>query len=484
MGGQTLRGTIGLLTIPFLLRSLGIREYGVWSLAYALLAILTTSEAGVSVTAAVFLSKDLAEDDFHETSRTLTVVFVGAGLLAVALTLFSWFVGPLLVHPLTTFGVRERAEAGQALRIAGFGAAAWILERTLVGVEQAFDRYGAINGFDSAQALLTNVGFVVVAWLGGRTIALMKWQVFTYALLLASHGVFILRLLRGRRLWFEWSGDKTKRILKFSVATWVSVLGTAAFGQCDRFIVGWILGAPVLGIYAAITNITSRINSFSGTAVQPLVPSLSHAVRSNSAIENRVREAVRLNALIAFETGIVLYVLSDSIMRVMAPGVSSPEYVFGLQIAAVIYALYSINAPGYFILFSVGEAHKNAVVVLCSGFASLVLIFVGARYFGLIGAIVGNVGYFGTLFTIVLGLKEAGIVARHYFAWIAFPLLGLSIALLVGLAQGRYFFGRVIFVVLEAFLLAVWLLRDHSGTRWREVGFGKPRAAEATINNN
>jgi len=471
VGGQTARGVISLLAIPFVIRFLGIREYGVWSLAYAVLALMTMSESGISVAATVFLSKDLAKDDSHEVSRTLTFILISAVSLAAALGLFLWIAGPFIVRPLAAFGGAERAEAGRAMQIAGSAVSFFILQRTLVGIEQAFDCYAAINVLELSQSLLANVGLVVVAWFGGRTIDMMKWQVLAYAVLLASHCCVVFRLLRNKRLSFEWSGTKARRIFRYSVATWTATLGSAAFSQCDRLIVGGVLGAPLLGIYAAITNITSKINSFSSTAVQPLVPLLSRGGALNSEVRDRIRQATHLNGLIAIEAGVFLYVLADWVMRVMVPGAVARQDILGLQIAAVIYALYSISAPGFFILFSFGEAQTNAIATLSSGVVSLILILVGARYFGLLGALAGNAGYLGTLLMNVFGLRKVEVALRHYIGWMVVPLLGLVAALLAGLFLQDHFWWRVGFVALQVAVLSCWFLRTHAEARWMRFEF-------------
>jgi O-antigen/teichoic acid export membrane protein len=474
VGGGAVRGAVGLLTIPFLIRFLGIREYGVWSLVYAVFALMTMSEAGISVAASVFLSKDLAKNDVSEAGRTLTFILISAVLLSAALGLLLWIAGPLIVRPLAAFGSAERASAGRALQIAGFALSVFILQRTLVGVEQAFDRYAVINALEVCQSSLANVGLVVVAWLGGRTIDMMKWQVFVCALLLAAHCCVVFRLLRGKGLGVEWNWGKARRIFRYSLATWTATLGSAAFGQCDRFIVGGVLGAPVLGIYSAITNITSKINSFSASAVQPLVPSLSRDVALDAPAQGRIRQATHLNALIAIEAGIFLYVLADWVIQVLAPGGTAREHMLGLQIAAIIYALYSLNAPGFYILSSVGGARINAFVTLSSGIVSLVLIFVGARYFGLIGALAGNVGYLGTLLLVLAGLRKTGIALSRYLNWIALPLLCLAIALIVGTMLQGHLLWRAVFLIVQAALFMLWFLHDHSKAPRIELGLGRP----------
>lgn len=473
MGGATVRGVVGLLTLPFLIRFLGIREYGVWSLAYAVFALMTMSEAGISFAASAFLSKDLAKKDFREASRTLTFILISAVLLSSALGLFLWKAGPLIVRPLAGFGSAERAVAGRALQIAGFPVSVFILQRTLVGVEQAFDRYATINVLEVCQSLLANVGLVVVAWLGARTIDMMKWQGIACAVLLIAHCFVVFRLLRGKGLRVEWSGSKARQIFRYNLATWTSTLGSAAFGQCDRFIVGGVLGAPLLGIYSVITNLTSKINSFSATAVQPLVPSISRDVALNAPTQGRIRQATQLNALIAIEAGIFLYVLADWIMRLLAPGATALPYIQGLQIAAVIYALYSLNAPGYYILFSIGGARTNAVVTLSSSVISLVLILAGARHFGLLGAVAGNAGYLGTLLLAVTGLRKTEIALSRYLNWMALPLLCLAMALIVGTLLQGHLLWRAVFVIVQAALFMLWFLHDHGKVPRIEFEFGR-----------
>lgn len=463
VSGQTIRGGVALLTIPLLVHFLGIREYGVWSLAYAVLGLTLLGETGISVAATVFLSRDLNEPTPEQASSTLTFVLASSAFVSSILGLALWFFGPAFVRSLVAFSSADRLEAGRALRIAGLAVALFILQRVLIGIEQAFDRYGTINVLDAVQSLLANGGLIAVAWTGGRSVAMMKWQAFAWGCFLLVHCYFVLRLIRDRRLRLHWSGAKAKRMVRFTAATWVSMLGSTAFNACDRLIVGGILGAPALGIYSAITNMTSRINSFSGMAVQPLMPSLSRNSERSPTVEKRVREAAHLNVVVAVVAGIFLCVLADRVMSVMVPGANTAQDILGLQIAALVYALYSVNAPGYYILFSVGQEWKNAAVALFGAALSLALIFVGARYFGLVGALTGNAGYLATLVMIWLGGREIGIALRRYATWVAVPLLALVAAFGFGFVVQGYLWWRVGFVAVAAGLLLMWFSHEQNG---------------------
>jgi O-antigen/teichoic acid export membrane protein len=462
IGGQTVRSLVSLLTIPLLVRFLGIREYGIWSLAYAAFMLMTVGNGGMAVAATVFLPSDLHRDDQSEAGGTLALIVVSAGVLGVLVGWLLWFLGPTLVGSLAAFGPAERIEVARALQIAGLGISLLILHRTLMGVEQAFDRYGAANTFQVLQSVLANGGLVLVAWFGGQAVAMMKWQVVAYAILLAGHGWFISTLVRERHLRIRWNAARARKILKFSLATWASIIGSDLFTQGSRWIVGAVLGAPVLGVYSAITNMTLKINSFSGMATQPLVPSLSRGAVRNAPPDSHVRQAAHVNALIAIGAGTFFFVLADWIMRMMVPGATGTKDVIALQIAVVIFALYSISAPGYFILFSIGDARTNFIVVLSSAIVSLGLIFLGGWRFGLLGAIAGNAAYLGTLLLIPMGLHRIHLSLRRYVAWITFPILILATAILVGVVLKDHVWWRAVFVAATACLLAFWFIRGET----------------------
>jgi O-antigen/teichoic acid export membrane protein len=464
VSGQAARGVVALLTIPVLVRCLGIGEYGVWSLAYALLSLLLIGEAGISITAAVFLSRDLGEPSAYEANCTLTFLLVGGVVTSIAIGILVWFSAPILAGSIHAFSSADRLEVRRALQVAGFAVAAFIFERVLVGIEQAFDLYGTINALDLVQSILANVGLMAVAWAGGRSIAMMEWQVFAWFSLLIVHCCLVVRIVANRGFRPQWNGTKAKRMFKFTAATWSSVCGSAAFSQCDRLIVGGILGAPILGIYSAITNLTSRINSFSGMAVQPLLPSLSRQMGQGSGLrdETVVRQAVILNAVIAVIAGMFLFLLADVVMKVAVPGEASAYSILALEVAAVIYTLYSFNAPGYFMLFSFGAERKNAVVVLLSGAISLALIFVGARHFGLIGAVAGNVGYLGTLCLTAVGMRRMGVTLRKYATWVATPGSGFALVVGIGGLLQPDVLWRAVLVTMGTLIILLWFVRENN----------------------
>lgn len=417
-----------LLTIPLIIRLLGVEEYGLWTLVSTVLGIVGLAEAGLSISTTVFLSRDLANDDAEGISQTLTVTF-GSMLLLASLTAISlWMGAGVLINFFPKLGQAQREVAVQALQLGSLVIWTRLLQQILVGVEQAYQQYGVMNFLNTLQIGLSNLGMLAVAGFGGRTVELMTWQAVTSVGGLIAHAYAGWLLIRTANLHLVWNSTKGFALARYSLMTWFTALGRSLFGQCDRLVVGALLGTEVLGVYAAITSVTSQINTFSALPIQPLLPKLATLLQKPDleqvTLQQSIKQALQINGLIASGMAGALFVLAPIVMHIMLPGAITEEYVLAFRLATIIYALYSVNAVGYYILFSIDKVDICMTIQLFSGAFSLLLIAIGSIYMGLLGAIVGNAGYLGVWLLNILGMKKLYIPVQLWIKWIFFLSYG------------------------------------------------------------
>lgn len=459
--GAVLRLGVGLLTIPLLIRLIGIEEYGLWMLVSTAISLVSLAETGLSISTTVFLSRDLANKDASGMSQTLTVTFGAMLLLATLAAVGLWVSAGAIADLFPNLGMAQRDAAVQALQIGGLVVWARLLQQILVGVEQAYQRYGLMNVLMTIQSVLSSFGLLGVAWLGWRTVALMQWQaVATFAVLLAHIWVGCL-LVRDMQPRLVWNSVKGLQVVRYSLMTWVALLGGALFSHVDRLIVGAVLGTGVLGIYAAITNVTSQINSFSALPVQPLLPTLSNQVvksGSQSIIVQQVKQALEINSLIALFTGSILFTFAPFLMQVMVSDASNGENILAFRIATAIYTLYSVNAVGYYILFGVNATFSGMVIQLLSGFTSLLLIGIGSSISGLLGAIVGNAGYLGVWCLTYWGMKQLGIPLTLWVKWLYFPILWFISVIILNMLIADKIIVKLLLAAVQSAIIIGWFI--------------------------
>jgi O-antigen/teichoic acid export membrane protein len=248
------------------------------------------------------------------------------------------------------------------------------------------------------------------------------------------------------------------------LGTWFTSLGGVLFGQVDKLIVGTLLGVEKLGIYAAITSVANQINVVSALPAQPLLPILSNYQKRekdkerNIAMLQKIKQGFQLNAVVALGMGVGLFALSSLVVGIIIPGEKNNDYTALFQIAVIIYALYSLNAVGYYTLLGTNAVRLCMSTQLTAGFLSLLLIYVGAQVFGLYGAVLGNAGYIGTWLLTLFGMQKLGIPFRAWAAWLWFPNLWFLASVIVSIAVPNIVTLKLCILLLQVVILAFWFI--------------------------
>jgi O-antigen/teichoic acid export membrane protein len=459
--GGIVRLAVALVLVPLLIRVIGTTEYGVWSLAFAIVGISAITEVGLSSAVTVFASRDVAENDHKSFSETLTVSLVASVLLGIIIAISLWLGAELIVGSFSKLAAGDHAMVVKALHVGSILVLARFPQQVFIGVQQAFQRFGILNAILTVQSLAIGIGLVGVSLRGGRTIEFMTVQAAVAILALLAHSIAAFRLLYSDQIRFNWNRHKTREMFRFGLLSTLSNLGGVFFTQCDRLIVGAFLDTASLGLYAGITTVTSQINTVSALPVQPLLARVSNLSKRETSekVRNEIQHTLQFNAALAFGLGAAIFTAAPTISNLLFHANSSPTVIIALRCASVIYATYSLNASGYFILPAIGKLSAHTVIQICGGALSLMLIWIGATRWGLPGAVGGNIGFVSTLLLTTVGLKTMNIPLKDAALWLKFPAIwmGVTIGLAALIPQTLPF--ECALLVIASLVLGWWALR-------------------------
>lgn len=459
---------LGILIIPALIRLLGIEEYGLWTLASAVVVMVTLAEAGLSTATTVFVSQDLGKEDVDGLSQTLTVTFGAMLILATVAAAALWVGAEGIVSLFPKIVDSQQQKLIQTIQIGGLVVAARLLQQALVGIEQAYQRYDLMNLLNTIQCVLLSIGLLAIALLGGRTVELMQWQGLTSTASLLSHAWIASSLFQGTKLRLNWNKQKAIAVGGYSLMMWLNTLGSTLFSRGDRLIVGGLLGSQMLGVYAAITDVTAQINSFSALPIQPLLPSLSNLTGQQnidkSQLTKQVRQATQINGLVALGMGASLITLAPLIIRIFFDTQTTSEQITLFCIATAIYAVYSCHAVGYYSLLATKAVKTCALIQLLGSLSSLFLIALGSYKFGLIGAVLGNSGYITTFLVTVFGMKRLSIQPSIWFKCLLFPLSWFSVILFINFIIPNNDIAHSIMFLIQNLILLFWIFITNKDT--------------------
>jgi O-antigen/teichoic acid export membrane protein len=421
------RAGLSLISIPVLIRLMGLEEYGVWSLVSSILSFIVLAEVGLPVSATVFVSQDLAKKDDKSLSQTLTITIGLMLLIATFAALMIGIYADALVTCFPKLTTSQQQTIVQSLQIGTVVVWSQLLNQVFIGIEQAYQQYKLMSVLNTFQWIFCILGWIFLSWLGGRTLLLAQWQAgVSLASLLGHIWVFML-LTKRHNIKPIWNSDKGIEIVSYTLVSWITTLGRALFTKGDRLIVGSLLGPIKLGIYATIFEITSIIGFLSSVVIQPLVPVISNILAEQNIdrflLEKKVKQAVQLNSFIATFTGIVLLIFAGYIVNITMPEAFNHDNVLAFRVVVFMNTIFSLNATGYWILFSLKNSIlKSAINLFVFGVLSLVLIALGSAKFDLWGALLGNFPYIGTLLLPVIAMKHLNISCSLLGYWLILPV--------------------------------------------------------------
>lgn len=456
VGGALVRLAFTAISIPLLLRHMGAEPYGLWSWVLAVLGLAAFAEAAVA-TAVTVLVAGAEAGPARALDEALTSALLGGSILATAAALGVW----LLAEPVAAAGAAVAGGVPHTARALQIGAAVvWVrgLQQVLVGVQQAFGRFRRVNILVTAQVAVTTTGLVLLAARRTGVPALVAWLAVSGAGFLAVHAAACLPLVRDRRP--AWSSDRLGALFRYGAGAALVALATLLFAQGDRLVVGRVAGAATLGVYAALTSAAFQINSLTAIAVQPLLPLLAAGAASNHpGLARPVEQSVRIGFAIALGLGAGLAALAPLVAPVLLPGHDSAEATGALRDLGIVYGLYSVCAVGFYVLQGTGRFLTCASIVFASSLATLALITLGAREYGLRGAALGNAGYLLNVALHVVAMASLGIDARRWAGWVALPVTVFAVTLAVERLLPPSPWPRLALAAAVAVVLGGWLVR-------------------------
>jgi O-antigen/teichoic acid export membrane protein len=467
--GGVLRIGLGIITIPLLIRQLGVEEYGLWTLASAVIGVVALAEAGLATATTVFVAQDLGAEDVAGLSQTLTVTVTMMLVMATLAAVGLWFGADLITHLFPQLQPVQQIEVSRAFQVGAVAVWAKLVQQVLVGVEQAYQRYDLVNLIGTIQSLLVSLGLLSIGWWGGRTLELMEWQAVAGVVILLSHIWVVRSLLSTMPIRVAWLKEKAIAVGKYSAMVWLCSLGSVLFGRVDRLIVGNALGTQLLGIYSVITDITSQINVMSALPVQPLVPRLSELISKQDIYQLELRQQIgnslRTNSLVSIGLGAGLITLSPVCLNFLFSGQVEEDRLLLFCICCAIYAIYSTNAVGYYILIGIKEINVCTLISSGSGAISILLILLGSHSLSLAGAIYGNGGYCLTLLLSVVAMKKVNLSLDILRESLSFPFLFLFLVLVGNYFLDHSFIVRSSICIFQTLIILGWYFRDNLGSR-------------------
>lgn len=383
----------GLALLPLLIKTLGAHDYGIWAQVNTTLglvvpvAVLGLSEAMVRFLAARTDRAEIQEGFYS----VFSVVFLSALIVSSLLVIFAGFLANAFFDG-----------AIQIVRITGLIVLVWSLDSICLSLLVAFRQMKRYSIFVIAEAV-GRVGLVAFLTANGYGLfgAILAVLVVRVAILL------ILCYLTASRIGIRRPRfSNIRRYLSFSLPLIPAGITGWIVASCDRYVIGYFLGAAAVGVYSAAYMLGAIPYILTGLLSFVLLPSVSKLYDEGRMSQAK---AVLSYSLKYFLTLAIPFVFGAALLGEQALSMfSTPEIATEGRYVMAIVALGTLFMGAYAVLAHVLIMAKKTKVIgitwAISASVNLLLNILVVPHLGILGA---------AITTLIAYLLALGIIARY-----------------------------------------------------------------------
>ena len=390
---------VGMLIVaPFILRNLGVAQYGIWTVTTSLVNVgsIVASGFGDANTQKIgYQRSGTSGDSGARTVRAAMGIHVTLGLAA---GFAIWSMAGFLAGRLVRNDAALRDSCVWSIRLAAVLTAIRAIETICISTQKAYERYGVAVRISVAGRLLSLAAAALLAVRADGVATIIFASVALTAVGLGIQLIGLQRLLGTRHIAPAYEGRISKDLLRFGAFTWMLAATGVVFGQADRLIGGASLGAAAIVAYALCAQLSQPVYGLTAAGLHFLFPYIAsrHTRLHGTVLRKTVLLAVFANVVMALSGAGLLLVSSGRLLRVLAPDELArrsadllPAVLAGSMLLALsvtgsytmialgrvrTVALLNLVACGVIVAFTVGSLRSLGIMAIAGGRIAFALV--------------------------------------------------------------------------------------------------------------
>jgi O-antigen/teichoic acid export membrane protein len=359
--GQAVPLLVGVVTIPIVVRGLGIERFGLLSLAWVILGYLTIFDFGLERATTKYVAEALGRGDENQvphlvwTSVTMQAVFGAVGaLVLVAIT-------PLLAERILTIPLDLVREAKVTFYYLAIALPLLLVSSSFSGVLQAAQRFDLLNAVRLPSNVLMFLVPLVGLFFGLSVPGIVVLMLLSRLAALVALVVLDLRVLANLRK-FSVHLDLFPRL--FAYGSWIAVSSMVGpvLVYLDRFLTASLLSIAAVAYYTAPYEVVTRLWIIPASLTMSLFPAFStlEAVGDQARLGALFACSIKYILLVLGPIVLMLVLFASEVLQAWLGGDFAMQSAMALQILALGVLINSLAQIPYGLLQGVGRPDFTA----------------------------------------------------------------------------------------------------------------------------
>lgn len=389
--GAVMPALANLLAVPVMVNKLGAGDYGLLTLVIALIGYFALLDINATQGSIRFIAEYDSLGQPKQADKVISISLLIYVMIGFAGMVLIYGTSPFLIKSVFEIPAKSTSIALATLKIAAVAFLFSQLQAYLISIPQAMQRYcvsAAVQSFFGSVAPLVSMA---VAMLNGSVQDIVLARLCLSVLNVAVLSIIILRL----RPNFKFNKpDKgiIRRLLSFSVYSYLSTIAAVSYAHADRMILGILLGLAEITFYSVPTALVNRLFSLTyrlSSVIYPATSELS-AQGNKQGVRHVYLLASRYMTAINVFLVLIVIVYGQEILHLwIGPKFVQNGYPVMVFITIGIYADSATNLPSL-INNAIAHPRTTGLFAVARALLGILALIVGTRIGGIIGTALGH----------------------------------------------------------------------------------------------
>lgn len=402
-----------LLLTPFIIRTIGQAEYGVYKLTVAITAYLFLLDLGIGNAVIKFAAQFRVNGDIEQSRKFLgvsTLYYILIATIVVALGIILIIIFPNVFS--TGLNEQEIILGQKLLLITTINVAFTLGTSAYANIIIAYEKFAVSKGANIIQIIIRITLTVFALKFGFGSIGIVLINLLVTVIFRAF---FVLYVLFRLKLKPKFKGiDKSFLKIIASYSTWIllQMIATQINAFVDQIIIGILVPASaiIIGIYGIGAQLNQYFQTLGSTFTGVLMPGIVKMVEQKATAETLCKEMVRIGRIIFMSLSIVFvgFIIFGKQFISLWVGSDNSEayYVAAILMGCFLFVL--TESVGTQILWARNEHKEQALMKFIIVLLNVILTVFLVKWKPLLGAVIG------TGISVILGdIVTMNIIFKH-----------------------------------------------------------------------
>ena len=403
-----LTNVIGLILTPFIIRSLGNSEYGLYTLIGSFVAYLTLVDLGLNNTIVRFVAKYRAEGDSQGEKHFLSTtmwVYLGISIFIIILGLALYYQLDSIFSSSLTSDELEKAKIMFLILV--FNLAITIPGGSFQAICNAYEEFVFPRLLNIIKYVTRALCVFLILYLGGKAISLVVIDTVLNIVVVIISMMYVLRKLKVNITFNMFDNALVKDIFSYSFWIFLFAITLKFQWNAGQVILGINMNTVTVAIFGVGVLLGGYYGAFAAAINGVLLPRATQMVIKNSngkILTDVMIKIARLNSYILFFILSGFFLMGKPFILLWVGQVYAPSWTIAMLIM-IVMTLPLVQAFGNSIL----EAKKKNRFKSLLSFSTMSLS-VGMGFF-----LSKQYGIKGIIIPMVIAMAFISVVMNFYY---------------------------------------------------------------------